>query len=104
VEDDAGAIRAKKNGAPKGAVSCRTEKERERLAIAAAVAIRAQMITARTNMHGRVHIIAQASAMRTAMPTDAAATRSFGCGTRRQTQTNSKNHGKKFRHESPHDD
>jgi hypothetical protein len=52
-------------------------------------------------MHGRMHIVAQAATMRTAMPALAATTRSFGSGNRRQAHTNSKNHSKKFRHEYP---
>lgn len=75
-------------------------KIEERL-VSAAVAVRAQMITARADMVGRMHIIAQATAMRAAMPAHAATTGGVGCGNAGHADADSKDHCEEFRHECP---
>jgi hypothetical protein len=47
-----------------------------------------------------MNIIAQATAMRPAMPANAASSRGIGCGNARHADTNGKNHGKELCHES----
>ena len=71
-----------------------------RLLVCAAVAVGAQVITARASMPSRMLVIAQTPAMRSAMPSNTAAACCICCGNARKTYTDGENNCKEFCHSS----